>query len=545
MRSEVSSGTVAFLSLFVVCSMVAGATGIAMATTAADGSLEEASGIDTSPSDIESSFDSTDSIDDTADSLEEELNETSETVDGSTDEPTDDEDETATKTSDAIDETSTDAAGAVHDTSDGTNDTADSVGDPIDSVNETTEAVQNTTNETTGELDERVDETSEPLEDTVDETTDGVDDVTNGTADEADSFLEDPVDSTADALEPAAGAAEDTISSPISTIASVQIPGTDGSLSSVVDGESALEAVAGGAPTDPGTGQIAADTVLVGLMGAMTASAGAAGGIGGAGGAVAGAGAAGGASAVGGAGVGTASGAGGVGAGATAGSGVAGGASGAGAAGGAGGASGGGLASGASSAVANWSASGRRSLRRALAAIPWELIPILKYSRYDDSDPLENETRNAIYETLEADPGRYLSQISDEIDVPLSTVRHHVRILEEEDLLTTAKINGKRRYYLEEIDSKLQAALEEPAKRDVLEALGTLERANNSELAAELDRDPSTVTHHLSTLEDDGLVVRERDGRSIVSELTPETSAALFEDENTTLDDPSPQAPAD
>lgn len=79
----------------------------------------------------------------------------------------------------------------------------------------------------------------------------------------------------------------------------------------------------------------------------------------------------------------------------------------------------------------------------------------------------------------------------------------------------------------------------------MLEALAALEHANNSELATELDRDPSTVTHHLSTLEDDGLVIRDREGRSVVNELTPETKAALGEDDISTLEDASRQAPAD
>ncbi|WP_231587878.1 helix-turn-helix domain-containing protein [Halostagnicola sp. A56] len=205
----------------------------------------------------------------------------------------------------------------------------------------------------------------------------------------------------------------------------------------------------------------------------------------------------------------------------------------------------GGLTGTARTAVANWSATGRRFLRRGLAAIPWELLPIFKYSRYDDSDPLENETRATIYETVEAKPGCYLSELGEDAGVSLSTVRHHVQILEDEGLLTTAKVNGKRRYYLEETDAALQAALEEPAKRDVLEVLSTLERPNNSQLASALERDPSTITHHLSALEDDGLVIRERDGRSTVTELAPETKAALRKTEVSTLEDASGGATAD
>ncbi|WP_207587670.1 metalloregulator ArsR/SmtB family transcription factor [Halomontanus rarus] len=188
-----------------------------------------------------------------------------------------------------------------------------------------------------------------------------------------------------------------------------------------------------------------------------------------------------------------------------------------------------------------------RYLRPLYMALPWELLPIsiFKYSRYDDSDPLENDRRRTIYRTVEDDPGAYLSAVSETSDVPLSTVRHHVRVLEEEGLVTSVKVHGKRRYFpAGEDDVELHAALAEPSKRGVLEALADHGRANNGDLATALDRDPSTVSHHLSTLEDDGLVVREKDGRAIVNELAPEVYARLLEDEDEGETDDSQRAVA-
>ena len=152
--------------------------------------------------------------------------------------------------------------------------------------------------------------------------------------------------------------------------------------------------------------------------------------------------------------------------------------------------------------------------------------------------------------------------MSEESDVPLSTVRHHVRVLEEEGLVTTAKINGKRRYFLADserptgtagngasVDShELHAALEEPARRDVLETLAELGPVANGRLAEELERDPSTVSHHLSTLEAAGLVVREQDGRSVLNELAPAVENALRDVDPSLEEDPaesSASAPAD
>ena len=146
----------------------------------------------------------------------------------------------------------------------------------------------------------------------------------------------------------------------------------------------------------------------------------------------------------------------------------------------------------------------------------------------DDTDLLENPHRRAIYETIRADPGRCLTVVSEESDVALSTARHHLRVLEEEGLIRSTLVRGKRRYVpVGDHDVELQAALDDSATRAVLETLAAIGPATNGRIADELDRDPSTVSHHLSALEDDGLVVRERDGRSVVNELHSTVEAVL------------------
>ena len=288
--------------------------------------------------------------------------------------------------------------------------------------------------------------------------------------------------------------------------------GTDGSAaSSTADSDAASSADGADGATDdresePATdGETAADAVLVGLLGAITAS-----------------------SAAGGAGAGA-----GVGSGAGAGT--------------------GGTATSPATNRPRSSPVSLRRLREIGSVLPWKFLSILGYSRYDDSDPLENDCRREIYELIRDDPGCYLSEVGDRCDVSLSTVRHHVRVLEEEGLIASATIDGKRRYVAseDEDEAELHAALAQPSKREVLEALTRLGPATNGALADELDRDPSTVSHHLSSLADDGLVVREKDGRSVVNELAPGIETALcsedapLEDGSTDPSDPSASAPAD
>ncbi|WP_458186928.1 winged helix-turn-helix transcriptional regulator [Haladaptatus sp. NG-WS-4] len=157
----------------------------------------------------------------------------------------------------------------------------------------------------------------------------------------------------------------------------------------------------------------------------------------------------------------------------------------------------------------------------------WRIVTPFRYSRYDDSDPLEHEVRGDLYEKIERAPGLYLSELDDRLDVSLSTIRHHLRVLEREGMVTGAKVRGKRRFYPDEEGVELAAALAEEPTAAVLDAVSRREPASVGELADELERDPSTVTHHLKRLEADGLVERERDGRAVVNRLSPEAKTAF------------------
>lgn len=152
---------------------------------------------------------------------------------------------------------------------------------------------------------------------------------------------------------------------------------------------------------------------------------------------------------------------------------------------------------------------------------PLILLPPAGYSRYDDSDPLENTVRRSVYETAVRSPGTYLSQIADEIDHSLSTVRYHVRILEHERQLRTKMIDGKRRVFPRSIDDHEKfAALNDEARREVLQAVERLEPTNGAALSTALDRSPSTVSYHLARLHSIGLVSRDRVGESVRVTLT-------------------------
>jgi predicted transcriptional regulator len=150
------------------------------------------------------------------------------------------------------------------------------------------------------------------------------------------------------------------------------------------------------------------------------------------------------------------------------------------------------------------------------------------YSRHDDSDPLTHETRREIYEQVTASPGTYVSEIATATDTPLSTVRYHVRVLEAEDLVREQRLTGKRRLFpTRSTDVAVHAALNDDPTATIVDAIDRLDRPTVSTLAEETERSDSTVSYHLSRLEESGVVARERNGNRVHVTLPSGVEAAV------------------
>jgi len=153
------------------------------------------------------------------------------------------------------------------------------------------------------------------------------------------------------------------------------------------------------------------------------------------------------------------------------------------------------------------------------------------YSHHDDADALDHDARERLHRIVGDDPGVNVAALADRAGLTRSTARYHLRVLEQTGVLASAKISGKRRYFRAtgdgDGDAEWHAALRDQTTADVVEVIGREGPVSGSTLAAELDRDPSTVSHHLNRLEEAGLVERERDGRAIVNRLTDAAREAL------------------
>lgn len=158
------------------------------------------------------------------------------------------------------------------------------------------------------------------------------------------------------------------------------------------------------------------------------------------------------------------------------------------------------------------------------------LVVLGSYSRYDSSDPLGNDIRAAVHERVQSEPGVTLAQLTEDNGVSESTVRYHTRILEEESLLQRVELWGNVRAFpttYGPTEQALTVALADTAKLSVLSAVEEHQPTTVNTVAAEIDRAPSTVSHHLTRLDETGLVDRERSGKKVLTTLEPTVKQAL------------------
>lgn len=137
---------------------------------------------------------------------------------------------------------------------------------------------------------------------------------------------------------------------------------------------------------------------------------------------------------------------------------------------------------------------------------------------------LDLESRRTIFQTVSDNPGIHFRELLERLDYAQGTLQYHLRNLERTDLLVSEDDGKYTRYYaageFDESDRAVINALRREYARRIIAHLAADGPQTTSGLAERLDKSPSTVSWHLSKLDDAGLVDRDRRGRSVYYVLT-------------------------
>lgn len=138
------------------------------------------------------------------------------------------------------------------------------------------------------------------------------------------------------------------------------------------------------------------------------------------------------------------------------------------------------------------------------------LAAVALYRRLSKDDILEHELRRRILDVVSDEPGVNASGLADRLDVCITTVLYHARVLAEADHLVVKRQGGEVRLVDPEAGCpatrETLCALRKPSKRAVIEALIDEPDATITSLADRLGRANSTVKKHVDDLVERGVV---------------------------------------
>lgn len=150
------------------------------------------------------------------------------------------------------------------------------------------------------------------------------------------------------------------------------------------------------------------------------------------------------------------------------------------------------------------------------AGILWLLLVGLKsllssfFTRISRDELLENSTRRELLEAIREDPGVHLAELIEGAGVGNGATRHHLKKLEEADLVRAIKHGGYVRYFpageYTETEARQRAALRSGSNREVYEAYRQQPGQSIRQLARRLDMSSSGVHRAIRMLREVDLI---------------------------------------
>jgi len=136
-------------------------------------------------------------------------------------------------------------------------------------------------------------------------------------------------------------------------------------------------------------------------------------------------------------------------------------------------------------------------------------------------DTLDLGPRKKIFNVIERSPGLHLREIDRNLDIPLGTIRYHLRVLEKRNLIVAKKEGKYKRYYakgeVDKSDKNIMASLRKEIPRTIILFLMEFPGSTHTEINEALQVAPSTLSYHLKKLKKKSIVVN-KDGQYFVND---------------------------
>ncbi|MFC6614211.1 winged helix-turn-helix transcriptional regulator [Halopenitus salinus] len=143
-----------------------------------------------------------------------------------------------------------------------------------------------------------------------------------------------------------------------------------------------------------------------------------------------------------------------------------------------------------------------------------------------------SDTRDRIRRHVHATPGVHFRRIGRELDLATGQVQYHLRRLTREGSIVEEPVGGKTHYFDPSFDPwerRAIAFLRRETARGIIVRLAADGPKRPGALANELDLAESTISWHLSTLEEHDVIDRSATSPMTASLARPERTAELLD----------------
>lgn len=147
-------------------------------------------------------------------------------------------------------------------------------------------------------------------------------------------------------------------------------------------------------------------------------------------------------------------------------------------------------------------------------------------SNYRNGFEVHHPNRKRLMELIKEAPGLNIQELADALDVERTTVKHHIRVLQDKSYVVTRRQGRHRLHFPSSMNPKQRASLTTlriPSVRAVVEALYRNPTGlSPSKLARRLDVSKRTIRRALDRLRSEDLLYVEADKDSDVAHLHPD-----------------------